>query len=73
MENNKKNHDTFTVVGTNIDEVKRQNEQSGLSYNEIKELLAKTTGGRGTGIYSDTDVEEVKMKIHGTMDKNKNF
>ncbi|WP_170289761.1 hypothetical protein [Cytobacillus depressus] len=31
----------FTVVGTDIDEVKRLNSQSGLSYNEVKTLLAR--------------------------------
>ncbi|AGK54083.1 gamma-type small acid-soluble spore protein [Bacillus sp. 1NLA3E] len=51
-----------TIVGTNIDEVKRLNAQSGLSYNEAKELLARTTGGHGTEMYSNTDVEEVKRK-----------
>ena len=56
MEQNEKN---LTSVGTDIDEVKRLNANSGLSYNEVKELLAKT-GGKGTAIYSDTDVEEVK-------------
>ncbi|ARI78532.1 hypothetical protein [Halobacillus mangrovi] len=53
-------NDTFASSGTNIDAVKCQNERSGLSYNEVKELLAKTTGGRGTSIYSDTNVEEVR-------------
>ncbi|KHE67832.1 hypothetical protein [Halobacillus sp. BBL2006] len=53
-------NDTFASSGTNIDAVKRQNERSGLSYNEVKELLAKTTGGHGTQIYSDTNVEEVR-------------
>lgn len=62
MENNKNHEDTYTVAGTNIDAVKRQNERSGMSYNEVKEFLAKTTGGHGTGIYSDTNVEEVKRK-----------
>lgn len=62
MENNKNNQDTFTVTGTNIDAVKRQNELSGMSYNEVKEWLAKTTGGHDTGIYSDTNVEEVNRK-----------
>ncbi|MBS4202113.1 gamma-type small acid-soluble spore protein [Bacillus sp. FJAT-49732] len=62
-ENYKSNHqDTFTVAGTNIDAIKRANERSGMSYNEVKELLAKTTGGRGTWIYSDTNIEEVKRK-----------
>lgn len=31
----------FTSVGTDIEEVKRLNSQSGLSYNEVKQLLAK--------------------------------
>ncbi|MFD1849298.1 gamma-type small acid-soluble spore protein [Oceanobacillus bengalensis] len=56
--------DEFTVAGTNIEEVKRKNENSGMSYNEVKEFIANTTGGIGTGIYSDTNVEEVKSKIH---------
>ncbi|WP_409276131.1 gamma-type small acid-soluble spore protein [Neobacillus sp. SCS-31] len=60
MEQNKKN---LTSVGTDIEEVKRLNAESGLSYNEVKELLAKT-GGKGTAMYSDTDVEEVKRQIH---------
>ncbi|WP_059170453.1 hypothetical protein [Bacillus sp. FJAT-27445] len=60
MEQNKKN---FTSVGTDIEEVKRLNTESGLSYNEVKDLLAKT-GGKGTAMYSDTDIEEVKRQIH---------
>ncbi|MDR4948213.1 hypothetical protein [Neobacillus cucumis] len=31
----------FTKVGTDIEEVKRLNSQSGLSYNEVKILLAQ--------------------------------
>ncbi|RDU38908.1 gamma-type small acid-soluble spore protein [Neobacillus piezotolerans] len=62
MEQNNKN---FTSVGTDIDEVKRLNAESGLSYNEVKELLAKT-GGKGTALYSDTDVEEVKRQIQNS-------
>jgi hypothetical protein len=30
-----------TVVGTNIEEVKSLNSQSGLSYNEVKKLLGE--------------------------------
>ena len=30
----------FTSVGTDIEEVKKLNKQSGLSYNEVKQLLA---------------------------------
>ena len=35
--------DKFTVAGTNVDAVKRANERAGMSYNEIKDLLAKTS------------------------------
>ena len=45
MENNQ---DTFTVVGTNINEIKQQNQNSGMTYNEVKEWLAKTSGSHGT-------------------------
>ncbi|MEO2075457.1 MAG: hypothetical protein ABGX20_08645 [Bacillus sp. (in: firmicutes)] len=31
----------YTTVGTDIEEIKRLNNQSGLSYNEVKNLLAK--------------------------------
>jgi hypothetical protein len=64
--NNTQDH--FTVVGTNIDEVKRLNSNSGLSYNEVKELLAKT-GGKGTAIYSNTNIEEVRQRNLGTIEK----
>ena len=57
--NNNLNQKTFTVAGTDIEEVKKQNDNSGLTYNEVKELIAKT-GGHGTGIYSDTNADEVK-------------
>lgn len=57
-ENNKKR----TVVGTDIEVVKEQARKSGLSYNEAKEWIAETTGGRDTGIYSDTDREAVRRK-----------
>ncbi|WP_317645177.1 hypothetical protein [Sporosarcina sp. GW1-11] len=33
--------ENYTVVGTNIDEVKRLNSESGLTYNEMNELLTK--------------------------------
>ncbi len=53
----------LTSAGTNINEVKQKNAEAGLSYNEVKALLAKT-GGHGTAIYSDTDIEEVRQEIH---------
>lgn len=37
------NNDIFSSSGTNVSEVKRQNERSGLSYNQVKEMLAKTS------------------------------
>jgi hypothetical protein len=35
------NEKKVTVVGTDIEEVKRLNSQSGLGYNQVKQLLAK--------------------------------
>jgi len=32
----------YTDVGTDIEKVKQQNANSGMSYNEVKEYLAKT-------------------------------
>ncbi|QQZ08954.1 gamma-type small acid-soluble spore protein [Heyndrickxia vini] len=69
--NENQNNSGFTIAGTSIDDVRRKNAQSGMSYNEVKEWLAKTTGGHGTNIYSDTNVEEVKKDIHGSKRANK--
>ncbi|WLR47995.1 hypothetical protein LC065_01490 [Halobacillus litoralis] len=33
--------DVFARSGTNVSEVKRRNEQSGLSYNQVREMLAR--------------------------------
>ncbi|WP_202410058.1 hypothetical protein [Halobacillus litoralis] len=41
---NSSNHpgkDVFARSGTNVSEVKRRNEQSGLSYNQVKEMMAR--------------------------------
>ncbi|MEK3990051.1 gamma-type small acid-soluble spore protein [Robertmurraya sp. FSL R5-0851] len=57
-------HKEYTEVGTDINEVKKKNAESGLSYNEVKALLAQT-GGKDTSQYSDTDVEEIRSRIHG--------
>ena len=54
---------TYTVSGTDIEDVKRKNANSGLTYNEVKELIAKS-GGLGTGIYSDTNPDEVTRNNH---------
>ena len=37
----KKKQKRLTIVGTDIDEVKRLNSHSGLSYNQVKQLLAE--------------------------------
>ncbi|TCN22589.1 gamma-type small acid-soluble spore protein [Mesobacillus foraminis] len=50
----------YTTGGTDIESVKQQNANSGMSYNEVKAFLARTTGGHGTAGYSNTDVEQVK-------------
>ncbi|MBP1915803.1 gamma type small acid-soluble spore protein [Lederbergia galactosidilyticus] len=62
----------YTISGTDIEEVKRKNGQSGMSYNEAIEWMAKTSGGRGTAIYSDTNMEEVKKQNQSVQDYNKN-
>ncbi len=62
MKENNQRNGRYTVAGTDIDAVKEQSWRSGLSYNEAKEWIAKTSGGRGTNIYSDTNAEEVKQK-----------
>ncbi|KQL37907.1 DNA mismatch repair protein MutT [Bacillus sp. FJAT-25509] len=31
----------FTITGTDINEVKRKNAKSGLTYNQVKQLLAE--------------------------------
>ncbi|WP_251553731.1 hypothetical protein [Neobacillus muris] len=35
------NKKRFTIAGTDIEEVKKLNSQSGLSYNQVKQLLAE--------------------------------
>lgn len=58
----RENKGNFTKAGTDIDEVKRKNANSGLSYNEVKALIAHT-GGYGTAKYSDTDPAAVQKEI----------
>ena len=52
--------DGFTVSGTNIDEVKRNNAKSGLTYNEVKQLLAMEKGTQDEGHYSQSEITDVK-------------
>jgi hypothetical protein len=53
----------YTEAGTDIELVKQRNANSGMSYNEVKEYLARTTGGHNTGKYSTTNVDEVKKQL----------
>ena len=50
----------FTASGTNIADVKRKNENLGLTYNEVKEVLAIRTGNSDEGSYSQTDIKNVQ-------------
>lgn len=49
-------------VETDDELLKQKSREYGLSYNEAIDYIAKTTGGRDTHIYSDTNPEEVKRK-----------
>jgi hypothetical protein len=48
------------VTGTNIKDVKRKNEHSGLTYKELNELFDKTTIGLSKGINTDTKIDHSK-------------
>lgn len=52
-------------VETDVFHIKNKNAHSGMTYNEVKEYIARTTGGHDTKKYSTTNVEEVKAEIRG--------
>ncbi|WP_330948481.1 gamma-type small acid-soluble spore protein [Virgibacillus sp. MG-45] len=52
-------------------ETNRKDLNTEMSYNEAKEWIAKTTGGHGTSIYSDTDVAEVRKQNAKSMQQSK--
>ncbi|MDC3416836.1 gamma-type small acid-soluble spore protein [Aquibacillus salsiterrae] len=54
-----------TKTGTVIDDIKYANDNSGMSYNEAKAYIARTTGGHNTKKFSTTDIEQVRKEIHG--------
>ncbi len=60
LENNQNIHGSFTESGTSIADVKRNNENSGLTYNEVKKVLAQKTGNPDAGSYSQTDIKNVQ-------------
>lgn len=49
---------------TNIEEVRKKNAESGMSYNEAKAYIARTTGGYNTRQFSNTDIDQVRKEIH---------
>ncbi|MUV36485.1 hypothetical protein JNUCC1_00287 [Lentibacillus sp. JNUCC-1] len=51
------------------DEVLKQARTSGLTYNQAKAYIARTTGGKGTHIYSNTDTEAVRQKNAASMSR----
>lgn len=67
----KKINAKYIVVGTDMETVKEQARRSGLSYNEAKEWIAKTTGGRNTRIYSDTNIDFVKRQNEQSVAANR--
>lgn len=69
MQENK--DDEFTVAGTNIEAVKEANKNSGMSYNEVKEFLAKSTEEYGTPISGDTDIQNGSSQDHPSQKKSK--
>lgn len=72
MENIQQNHEAYTVSGTDIEEVKRNNENSGLTYSQVKELLAKKSGTKDMGSFSQTEIAAVKRKVN-TLGSTKEF
>lgn len=62
-------HDSSELT---VEELLLQAQRSGLTYNQAKAFIAKTSGGHGTNIYSDTNVEEVKRQIRESSNKGQN-
>lgn len=53
---------TYTKSGTNIEEVKRNNAHSGLTYNEIEQLIAKKTGRQDAEVANEQEFSNLKKK-----------
>lgn len=62
--------DHQTPWNTDVFHIKNKNAHSGMTYNEVKEYIAKTTGGKHTKKYSTTDVEKVKAEIGTKQERN---
>ena len=62
MTNNQNKPGTYTQAGTNIDEVKRNNANSGLTFNEVKQLIAKTVGSEQAEFGSVPNFQDQQKK-----------
>jgi len=50
-------NDEYTITGTNIAEVKKQNKESGLTYNQVKALLSNQFQLQNTSSISSINPE----------------
>lgn len=57
-----KNKRSYTATGTNIEDVKKKNEYSGLTYSQVKQLLAKTVGSHDAEFASEHEFSNEKKK-----------
>ncbi|SES30867.1 gamma-type small acid-soluble spore protein [Psychrobacillus sp. OK032] len=55
-----KKHTKFTVVGTDIEEVKRLNANSGMTYNELNEWFARKKNGDSMKSVNGTSISNNK-------------
>lgn len=62
MTNNQNKPGAYTQTGTDIEEVKRNNANSGLTYNQVKQLIAKTVGSEQTEFGSEQVFPEQQKK-----------
>lgn len=53
----------WTNESEHLKALEEQARKSGLTYNEAIEWMTRKTGGYGTSIYSDTDVQSVQKQV----------
>lgn len=62
MTNNQNKTGSYTQSGTDIEEVKRNNANSGLTFNEVKQLIAKTVGSEQAEFGSEPNIQNQQKK-----------
>lgn len=62
MTNNQNKAGSYTQSGTDIEEVKRNNANSGLTFNEVKQLIAKTVGSEQAEFGSEPNFQKHQKK-----------